>query len=108
NESRLQQPDYRRQHALTRKRWAIEIALHESTDSRQHTREINHSLVLVCVTHFSPARVVAVLLAAASIAASCLDVTVLQRTDPDITPGRRNHYRGDPPERALVADQRAI
>ena len=49
-----------------------------------------------------------VLLAVSLVATARLQVAVLQRTNPDILPGRRNHQRLDALERLPVADNPAI
>ncbi len=51
------------------------------------------------------ARVIAILLPPLRIAAGRLKMAVGPRRDPDIGPRRRNHQRGDPLERGLIADR---
>src|SRR6185503_21217947 len=72
-------------------------------DARQGAREGAHPAVLGVVAHFAPARVIAVLLAAARIAAGRLEVAIAVRADPHLFPGRRNRERLDAREDLLVA-----
>src|SRR5262245_55394332 len=64
-------------------------------DLRKRLRERDQVVVLRFVSYLPPARVVAVLLAAFSVAAGGLDVAARRWTDPDIGPGRRDRERLD-------------
>src|SRR5690349_21144104 len=71
-------------------------------DAGQRRAEFQHAVVLGLVSHSAPARVIAVLLATASITAARLNVTVRQLADPHVGPGRRNRERLDPRENRIV------
>lgn len=57
------------------------------------------------IADFTPAFVIAILLAAACITSGCLNVAVWNRTDPNIFVRRRNRERFDAADLALVFDR---
>ena len=65
-------------------------------------------VVLGLVAHLAPARVVAVLLAPARVAAGGLDVAVGVRADPDVGPGRRDRQLADPLQGRGIAHRLAV
>src|SRR5207248_511068 len=70
----------------------------------QRLGERNQTSVLHLVAHLAPARVIAVLLAAAGVPSDGLKMTARIGTDPDVGPGRRNHERSDALELGRIAD----
>ena len=69
--------------------------LDPGADQRQRPAEDQHLAVFRLVAHLAPARVIAVLLAAALVAPGRLDVPVRVGTDPHLGPGRRDDQRAD-------------
>jgi len=95
----LEQPNDERQHLAARQSLQRHVGAHLAAHARQHARELGKMVELVGVAHFTPARVVAVLLSSARIAAGCLQVAAFIAADPDIGPRRRDRERLDPLER---------
>ena len=60
------------------------------------------------VADFAPAFMIAVLLAAARVTSGCLNVSVWNRTDPDVFIRRWNRERFDAAQLALVSDGFAV
>jgi hypothetical protein len=89
---------------LTRQSVSPQVPRDPRSQSRQREAEPDHPVVLVAVADFGPARVVAVLLAAAGVAAGRLNVPVGVRANPDVGPGGRDHNAADPGERVAAAD----
>src|SRR5207237_455078 len=70
--------------------------------------EGEHALVLRVVAHLAPARVIAILLAGARVAADGLDVAMRRRADPDVAPRRRDRQRADAREGGPIAHPTAL
>src|SRR4029450_12423383 len=85
----------RRQHLAAVEAGPAEVALHRAPDARQGLGEGDHAIELRAVADLAPARVVAILLAPAGIAADGLDVAPGIGADPDVGPGRRDGQRPD-------------
>src|SRR5207302_2848153 len=105
---RLEQADDRGHDLLPRQAFAAQVSYHAPPDARQHPREARHAVELVGVANQAPARVIAMLLAAARVAARRLQVTARPGRDPHVLPGRRNDQRADALETRLVSDAPAI
>ena len=104
----LHQPHDRGQHPLARQTAALQIRFDAGADQRQRLGEDQQLAVFRLVAHFAPARVIAVLLAAALVAAGRLQMAVRVEADPHIGPGRRDRQRANAPQRLDVAHQRAV
>src|SRR5207253_10303820 len=84
------------------------ITLDLCADRRQRLGKRSQATVLDVITHLSPARVVAVLLAAARVATRGLQVSASIGTDPDVRPGWRNGQRLEPHQHLGVGDALAL
>ncbi len=104
DEGRLQQAHDQRQHLLARQAAATQVAIGPPPDPRQRPRELDQAPVLRLVAHLAPARVVAVLLAPARVAAGGLDVPAPDRADPDVGPCRRNGQGLEPRDALGIGD----
>src|ERR671925_673793 len=65
---RLEQPHHAGEHFFARQAGEAQIVPHPAPDARQGAGELGHAAILRLVADFAPARMVAVLLAAARIA----------------------------------------
>src|SRR5690606_26148139 len=90
DERDLQQLDDGRQDLLARKARSRHVSLHLGADAGEGTGEGLHAVELRLVAHRPPARMVAILLAAALVAPGRLQMAVRIRTDPHVAVGRRN------------------
>src|SRR5437016_2627403 len=70
--------------------------------------ERRHPFVLRLIADHPPGAMVAVLLAAPTVAARGLYVAARGRTDPDVGPGWRNDQRPNAPQLGGVSDRNAI
>ena len=70
--------------------------------------KVSSLVVFRLVAHLAPARMIAVLLAPARVAAGGLQVAVRVGADPHLGPGRRDRQRADAPQRLGIADRRAV
>ena len=77
-------------------------------DAGQRRTEFQHAIILRLVPHFAPARVIAVLLAAARISTARLKVSMGKLADPYLGPGGRNREGPDPREHGLVLHPRVL
>ena len=68
----------------------------------------DHVFVLGTLAHLTEPWLVAVLLAALGIPTGGLDVPFRKRADPDISPGRRDGKRPDPPENVRLREPGAV
>jgi hypothetical protein len=84
------------------------IPVHVVSDCRQGRSEGQHTLILRLVANFSPMRVISTLLAATSVTAGRLKVTVRAGADPHFLPCRRDHQRADSPDRIGIAKRLAM
>src|SRR5690606_29221131 len=100
----LQELDHGREHLLAGQAAKGEVLLDALADRRQGLAEGQGVLVLLAVAHLTPARVVAVLLAALRVASGGLEVAVGQGADPDVRPRRRDGQPADAGDGLLVAD----
>src|SRR6202008_660505 len=75
---------------------------------RQRIGEGYNMLILGAVAHLAEARVIAILLAPPGVTSGRLDMSVSERTDPDIGPGRRDRQRLDATHDARIADSGAV
>ena len=91
----VEQVHDRRDHPLAAEASARHVLVDPLADLRQRHAEGDHPVVLGLVAHRPPLRVVAVLLAAARVAASSLQVAVRRRADPHVRPRRRDRQRLD-------------
>src|SRR5205807_2433382 len=69
--------------------------------------EACHAIVLRAVANRSPARVVAILLAASCVAANGLEMSFGERANPDRRPRRRYDDLADPPKLSRITDSLA-
>ncbi len=99
----LEQEHDDRQDFVARQPRQLEIAAHPPAHPRQGGPERQHPPVFFLIANFPPPRVVAVLLAATGVATGRLQVTVGERTDPNVAPRRRDHQAVNPGERLGVA-----
>ena len=77
-------------------------------DAGHRAGKIGHPLVLGLVADFAPARVIEVLLATAFIPPGRLQMPMVQRTNPDIAPRRRDGEGPDTVESVPVAQEAAF
>src|SRR4029450_10827600 len=96
------------EHFLSRQPRPTHIAAHPTPDVRQGPAKVTHAGHLRLVTNLSPARMVSVLLAAASITTDGLEVARGRRTDPYVTPRRRNSQGADRLEHQGVGHPRPV
>src|SRR5207244_2044991 len=96
------------QHFLPRQARQLQVLFGRRADGWQGSAEGDHAIVLGPVPDLAPAGVVAVLLAAAGIPASSLDVAVVARAHPDVGPRWRDGARANAGERLRVADRLAV
>ena len=73
-----------------------DVRFHALTNLAQHVAQLEHSLEFRPISLLTKLGMVAVLLAAATIARGNLQVAVLVGTNPDIGPRRRNHESAKP------------
>ena len=102
------QANDRRQNLFARQTAAPQIGFDTGADQRQDASERQKLCVFRLVAHLAPARMVAVLLAPARVAAGRLQMTVRVGANPHLGPGRRNSQRPDAPQYVDVADQCAV
>ncbi len=108
DEGGIQQADDRSHDLFPAQASPGEILFHALAQLGQGLTEGQHPLVLVGVADLPPAGVIAILLAAASIATGGLQVAVGIRTDPYLGIGRRNGQLVDALDLGLVADALAV
>jgi len=108
NRGALEEPHDERQHLAARQPGKGDVGARLAADARQRLGEFHQMVELVGVAHLSPARVVAVLLAAARVAARDLEMSALVAADPHVGPRGRNHEEPDALERRLVGDAPAF
>src|SRR5689334_22712549 len=85
-----------------------EMLTHPGADIREAVGEGQHVTVLCAVANLAEPRMIAVLLAAAGIPTSRLDVTIWLGADPYIRPCRRHGQGFDALQGRLVRDLRAL
>ena len=108
DERLVEQLDDEREHLLARQAAAPQVGVDRLADVGQDLAELRELAELVGVADLPPARVVAVLLAAAGVAAGGQDVAVLRRADPHVGPRRRDRDRRDAGPFLRVGDDRAV
>src|SRR5439155_18702208 len=104
NERLLEELDDSREHFLARQASAFQIGVGARADARQRARERDETAVLRFVAHFAPARMVAVLLAAARVAAGRLQMAGRDRANPDVGPRGRDRERFDALQLDAIGD----
>src|SRR5580700_4592354 len=82
--------------------------MNRAANLRQSRPEGQHAVVLRRVTRCAIPRMVQVLLAAPRVVSNGLNMAVIERTDPNVRPGQRNHQRLDFFERVLIADRLSV
>src|ERR1700719_593802 len=87
------QPNHSGQNLVARQATTAQIRLDAVPDQRQCLAETEHMLEFGFVTHLTPARMVAVLLAPAGIAPDRLEMAIRVGADPHLCPGRRDGER---------------
>ena len=92
----FEQRNDRREDFFARQARACEIAADRSPDAGQGFRERDHAVEFRLVADLAPARVVAILLAAASVPTGCLEMPARIGRDPNIGIGRGNRQFADP------------
>jgi len=96
---------YRRcEDSLTCRLFLVEIVRRDGAQLGQCARELDHRVELLLVPPLPPARVIEVLPTTPRIRPDRLEVTVRERTDPDVGPGVRDREVADPLQRLAVAD----
>ena len=108
DERRREQPHDGGEHLRARHARQREIAPRARADARQRRAERAQAAVLRLVAHLAPARVIAILLAAARVARRRLDVAVRRATDPHVAPRRRHDEAMDAAELLAIAHERAV
>ena len=108
DERRLEEADDESEHLLSRQSSPAKVAIGPAADPGQCPGELDQTAVLRLVSHLAPARVVSVLLAAASVATDGLDVATLDRRDPDVGPCRWDGQRLEPSDPIWIDDAAAI
>src|SRR5439155_12221116 len=93
-----------RQDLLTIQTGASEVVVDTCPDLRQGRRERDEALVLGGFAPIAIARVIAVLLATASVAPGGLEVPVRGGADPDVRPRGRDGEGADPGKNLAIAD----
>jgi len=86
----IEQPRHGGQYLAARQSLARHVLLYLAAQLRQRGAECNHAREFIVAAHLLPARVVAVLFAAAGIAPGGLQVPARVRADPDILVGGRD------------------
>ncbi len=81
-----------------------EITFHSGPDFWKRFGELEHAVVFGFVTHFAPAGMIAVLLAAFGVAAGGLKVAILEGANPNVSPCGRDCEALDAGEGIFVAD----
>src|SRR4029079_9407718 len=104
----LEQLHEEREHLAARQPGDGHVGAHLAADARQGPRECGEALELVGVAQLAPARVLAILLAAARVPARGLQVAALVGADPHVGPRRGDGEAPDPLERRLVVDAFAL
>ena len=104
HQRRLEEPYDRRQHLLARYAGARQVLFHPRPDLRQCLAEEKHLSVFSFITHFAPARMVAILFAATCIASDRLEVAVRSRTDPHFFVCRWDRQLADTGQRLFIDD----
>ena len=107
-ERRVEQAHDRARSFVARQAESRQVLLGSAADARQRFGEGDHPLELGRHRGGRDTGVIAVLLAAASIAARGLEVAVRPRTDPDIGPGRWDGESRDAPASVRIADRRPV
>src|SRR5262249_6693608 len=105
DECRFEEAHDGRQDLLARQAGQGQVLLDPPAEARQGPGEGDHAVVLRLVADLAPARVVAVLLAAAVVAPGRLEVAVGDGADPHVGPGRRDDQGADALQRFGVADR---
>src|SRR6202022_143491 len=93
----LHQPNHSGQNLVARQAATAQIRIDPLPDQRQCPAETEHVLELGFVTHLTPVRMVAVLLAPARIAPDRLKMATRVGADPPLCPGRRDGERLETP-----------
>src|SRR5579872_2262329 len=106
--SRFEKPDNYCQHLFLGHALARKIMLYSFSYFRQSLRKGDRAVILGAVSHFSPAGVVAILLASLGIASRRLNVAVCERTNPNIGVSRRNTDRLYPLQLIRIGDRLAV
>src|SRR6266436_1768638 len=105
---RLEQADHGGQHLLSGQISDGQVMFDTLADPRERLPEVDEPGVLGLVPHLTPARVIAILLAAARVSSDRLDVPVRNGTDPHIGPCRGNGEVPDAAKRDQVVDRRSV
>jgi hypothetical protein len=97
-----------RQYLLAREAGQAQVLAQAPTQPGQGRTELHDPVVLALAAGLDPARVVAVLLAPARIAAGGLQVTARVHADPHLGVGRRNGQRADARQGRRIAHRMAL
>src|SRR4051794_8979423 len=81
---------------------------HLLPDLRQLVGKGHYMLIFGAFSHLAEAGVITVLLATFCVAAHRLNMTIGERANPDIGPGRRNGERLDPLQRLTLGNPRPV
>ena len=90
DERRLEEPDHGGQDLLAGQAGAFQVVVKVGAQLGEGLAEGRQAVILGGVAYGTPARMVAVLLAAPSVASRRLEVSIGPRTDPHVSPGRWN------------------
>jgi hypothetical protein len=108
-EAAVQQPHRAGEHApLGQVRRRAQVGGDVLAEGGQRVGELDHVVELLLVAAPAPGVVVAVLLAAGVVEAGRLQVTAGIRTDPDVTPRRRDRQLADAGEVLRLVDEPAV
>src|SRR6476620_7031605 len=108
DEGLLEQLHDQRYHLRLREAGSPEVGVRPPPDRRQRVCERDHAVVLGLVAYLAPARVIAILLPAARVPASGLEMPARVRANPHITPCRRNHQRLDALQIRSISEDTAV
>ena len=86
----LQQAHHGGEYLVARQTGQRQVLAYATTDARQRLCKRKHAAVLRLVAHLAPAAVISILLAAARVAPSRLQMAVPARVNPDLLPSRRD------------------
>src|SRR4030095_11024625 len=104
----FQQPDDGGEHLLAWEAGLAQVGRRALADARARLGALDQASVLHCIGDAAPARMVAVLFAAARVAAGRLNMAERIGTDPHIGPSRRDRERFDPLDLGAIGDRAAV
>src|SRR6266404_9316444 len=106
--SGFEQTHDRRQNLLAGEAWLGQVGLDAAADCRQRTAKVHQAIELHAIPDLPVTCVIAVLFAILGVTAYGLKVAVGIGTDPNRSPGWRNHQQPDAVQYLLIADCLAV